>query len=181
MASGSAERIDMSTRITISQVSTDDRAELVVANLASIDLHEPWIYPCRDDSAFMAYLSRCDNERCAGFVARELTSGQLAGVVNLSEIVRGSFQNAYMGYYGFAGSQGRGLMREAVGLVLDHAFGPMHLHRIEANIQPENTRSLALVRRLGFRREGLSTRYLLIGGEWRDHERWAILSDEWKR
>jgi ribosomal-protein-alanine N-acetyltransferase len=171
----------MSARITLNKVSAEDRADLVTANLASIDLHEPWIYPCRDDSAFVAYLARFDDERCAGFVAREAGTGRLVGIVNLSEIVRGSFQNAYMGYYGFAGSQGRGLMSEAVGLVLDEAFGPLGLHRIEANIQPENTRSLALVRRLGFRREGLSARYLLIGGEWRDHERWAILSDEWKR
>jgi len=114
-------------------------------------------------------------------VARERETGLLAGIINLNEIVRGAFQNAYMGYYGFATSQGRGLMTEAIGLVLDHAFGPVALHRVEANIQPENARSIALVRRLGFRREGLSRGYLLIGGEWRDHERWAILSDEWKQ
>jgi ribosomal-protein-alanine N-acetyltransferase len=64
--------------------------------------------------------------------------------------------------------------------VIARAFRTLRLHRLEANIQPGNLASIALVRRLGFRREGLSRRYLKIGGRWRDHERWAILAEEWK-
>jgi ribosomal-protein-alanine N-acetyltransferase len=173
------ERIPVSARMTINKVSQDDRGDLIAANLASIGLHEPWVYPCRDDSTFLAYLSRCDGDRCEGFVARKWDTGQIIGVINLNEIVRGSFQNAYLGYYGIAGFEGRGLMTEAVGLVLNSAFGYLGLHRIEANIQPENIRSSALVQRLGFRREGSSRDYLQIGGVWRDHDRWAILRDEW--
>lgn len=169
----------MSQRVTINEVSPDDRLDLVAANLASIELHEPWVSPFRDDAAFLAYLARHADGRSEGFVAREWETGRVIGVINLSEIVRGSFQNAYMGYYGVAGALGRGLMTEAVGLVLDRAFGRLGLHRVEANIQPANMRSIALARRLGFRREGLSRAYLLVAGEWRDHERWAILSDEW--
>jgi ribosomal-protein-alanine N-acetyltransferase len=63
--------------------------------------------------------------------------------------------------------------------VVTHAFDTMKLHRLEANIQPANARSKALVKRLGFRREGMSPRYLKINGRWRDHERWAILSEDW--
>jgi ribosomal-protein-alanine N-acetyltransferase len=73
--------------------------------------------------------------------------------------------------------RGRGLMTEAVQLATAHAFA-LGLHRVEANIQPGNLRSIALVERLGFRLEGFSPRYLRMGGEWRDHKRWALLADE---
>jgi ribosomal-protein-alanine N-acetyltransferase len=76
--------------------------------------------------------------------------------------------------------EGRGLMSEAVSLVVTQAFEELGLHRVEANIQPDNKPSIALVRGLGFRQEGYSPRYLRIAGEWRDHERWAILADEWR-
>jgi ribosomal-protein-alanine N-acetyltransferase len=85
-----------------------------------------------------------------------------------------------MGYYGMAGMNRRGLMKEAVSLVVTHAFRDLGLHRVEANIQPANQPSRSLVQRLGFRQEGFSPRYLKINGEWRDHERWAVLADEWK-
>jgi RimJ/RimL family protein N-acetyltransferase len=79
----------------------------------------------------------------------------MVGVVNLSQVFRGSFNNAYLGFYGFAPFAGRGYMTEAVGLVLRHAFRSMGLHRVEANLQPANERSRALLERLGFRLEGL--------------------------
>ena len=170
----------MTLRVAIRPVSAMDGSELIAANLASIQVHEPWVYPCRDVVAFQAYLARSDGERSLGFIARERESGRIVGVVNLNEIVRGLFQSAYLGYYGMAGWQGRGLMSEAVGLVVAHAFDGLGLHRIEANIQPGNISSRALAKRLGFRQEGYSPRYLRIGGEWRDHERWAILSEEWR-
>ena len=82
----------MPARVTINKVCIDDRAELVAANLASIALHEPWVYPCRDEAGFLAYLARCDGEQSVGFVAREWQTGQIVGIVNLNEIVRGLFQ-----------------------------------------------------------------------------------------
>ena len=72
-------------------------------------------------------------------------------------------------------------MTEALALTLRIAFGRLRLHRVEANIQPGNRASIALVRRAGFRREGLSPRYLKIGGRWRDHERWALTVEDWRR
>lgn len=71
-------------------------------------------------------------------------------------------------------------MREGLALALDHAFGPLRLHRLEANIQPANEASRRLVERLGFRLEGSSPGYLKIRGRWREHERWAILREEWR-
>ena len=70
-------------------------------------------------------------------------------------------------------------MTAGVDQAVSHAFGELRLHRVEANIQPANAPSRALVQRLGFRLEGLSPRYLYVSGDWRDHERWAVLSDEW--
>jgi len=101
---------------------------------------------------------------------------QLVGVVNITNVIRGVFRSGYLGYYAFAGFQRRGLMREGLSAVVRHAFGKLKLHRLEANIQPGNTASIALVRSCGFSREGYSPRYLKIGGRWRDHERWAIVA-----
>ena len=87
--------------------------------------------------------------------------------------------SAYLGYYAFVPHAGRGLMRQGLSQVITHAFKTMKLHRLEANIQPRNIRSRALVKKLGFQREGISPRYLKINGRWRDHERWAILCEDW--
>lgn len=98
--------------------------------------------------------------------------------MDVSEIVRGVFRSAYLGYFAFRPHEGRGLMSEGLGLVVRDAFRRLGLHRLEANVQPGNRASIRLVKRLGFRKEGYSPRYLKIRGRWRDHERWAILADE---
>jgi len=105
----------------------------------------------------------------------------LAGVININEVVRGSFCSGYLGYYALAPYQGRGYMREGLKAVIRMAFGEYALHRLEANIQPDNVRSIGLVRAAGFRREGYSPRYLKVGGRWRDHERWALTVEDWRR
>lgn len=103
-------------------------------------------------------------------------TGEIAGVVNISNIVMGMLRSGYLGYYAFSGFERQGLMREGVLGVVRHAFTKLSLHRLEANVQPGNAASIALVRSCGFTREGYSPRYLKIGGRWRDHERWAIRS-----
>ena len=114
----------------------------------------------------------------AGFVVRDIASGGIVGVTNLSQIFLKGFQNAYLSYYGMVTFAGRGLMTEAVRMTITHAFAEIGLHRLEANIQPANRRSITLVKRLGFRKEGFSPRYLKISDVWCDHERWALLADE---
>jgi ribosomal-protein-alanine N-acetyltransferase len=86
--------------------------------------------------------------------------------------------NAYLGYAVGQPFAGQGYMAEGIDLVLRHAFGSMGLHRLEANIQPDNAASIALAKRAGFQLEGFSPRYLKIDGQWRDHERWAIVAEE---
>lgn len=110
-----------------------------------------------------------------------IQDGAVLGAVNVNEIVRGPSQGAFLGYWIGAPYARQGYMTEALGLVLRHAFEALGLHRVEANIMPANLASIALVKRSGFRREGYSPRYLKIAGRWEDHERWALLADDWRR
>ncbi|HXH70190.1 MAG TPA: GNAT family protein, partial [Pyrinomonadaceae bacterium] len=91
------------------------------------------------------------------------------------------FQNAYLGYLLFDKFTGKGFMTEAVELVLKYAFQTLKLHRIEANVQPQNAASIAVLKRANFTKEGFSPKYLKIGGRWRDHERWAIIVEDWRK
>ena len=98
----------------------------------------------------------------------------MVGSIGLSQIARGPFHNAMLGYAIDGACQGQGLMYEALQAVIDHAFSPgVNLHRIQANVRPENTRSIALLQRLGFDDEGLAREYLYIDGAWRDHRMFA--------
>jgi ribosomal-protein-alanine N-acetyltransferase len=100
---------------------------------------------------------------------------RVIGTVHLANIVRGAFQNAYLGYALDRNCQGRSLMHEALTAVIAEAFSDrINLHRIQAAIQPDNRRSLALADRLGFIREGLARDYLFIAGAWRDHGLFAL-------
>ncbi len=165
--------------VVLVRATRQDRADLVRANQESRTYHHPWAEPFTDEAGFDAWLMRSLTGPHVQLVARDAASRDVIGVVNINEIVGGAFQSAYLGYYGMVRHAGRGLMTEAVARAVALAFTDLGLHRLEANIQPENHRSLALVRRLGFRQEGFSPRYLRIGGTWRDHERWALLADEW--
>jgi [ribosomal protein S5]-alanine N-acetyltransferase len=164
--------------VTVTPARQADGPELIRANLAARDHHAPWATPFTTEEGFDVWYGRLLTGADRGFVAREPQTGEIVGVVNLSGIVWGLFRSAYLGYYGMPGPSGRGLMTAAVAEVVRQAFEEIGLHRLEANIQPGNAASLALVRRLGFRREGFSPRYLRIGGVWCDHERWARLADE---
>jgi RimJ/RimL family protein N-acetyltransferase len=103
----------------------------------------------------------------------------ILGQVSLSLVQPGPSRTAYAGYWVAAACARRGVGSRAVALALDHAFGAMHLHRVEANVQPDNLASIKLVETLGFRDEGLCRKYLEINGEWRDHVRYSMLAEEW--
>jgi ribosomal-protein-alanine N-acetyltransferase len=139
-------------------------------------LHGDWVDPPADPTACGAFLTRAATQKQD--VSLVWQDDDFVGVVTLSEIIRGRLQQAFMGFYAFAPLTGRGLMTQGVRLTLRRAFDDLGLHRVEANVQPQNTRSLALVQRAGFRKEGFSPRYLFIAGAWRVHERWAALADD---
>ncbi len=107
--------------------------------------------------------------------------GRLAGQVTIDNVVRGALRSGYLGYWLDREAAGRGMASLAVALVCDHAFGEVGLHRVQADIRPENLPSQRLVERLGFRQEGLLRRYLDIDGDWRDHLAYALLAEDLPR
>ncbi len=157
--------------VVVRAPTADDRDELVDPNRASRRFHRGWASPLVTPEAYEEYLERCGREDFVGLLNCREQDGAIVGVATLSQIFRGPLQSAYLGYYAGATFSGQGYMTEGLRLVLDHAFGRLRLHRVEANVQPENEASLALIDRLGFTREGYSRRYLKIGDRGRDHER----------
>ena len=148
---------------------------------ASRKMHSPWLGPPTTTEAFDAMVKRARDEvSFESLLVCRIDDGAIAGYFNISNIVRGPLQSAFVGYGGVAALSGRGYMTAGMQLVLRHAFVELRLHRLEANIQPGNATSIALAQRCGFVREGFSARYLKVGGRWRDHERWAIRVEQWR-
>jgi ribosomal-protein-alanine N-acetyltransferase len=163
-------------RVALVRPSARWSAAFVAAVRRSRRLHGRWVKAPSTATAYRAYLRRLRRPTHEGYLICLRDSEELVGVANISEIVRGGFRSAYLGYYVFRPYERRGLMTEGLRLVVRDAFRRLGLHRVEANIQPGNRASIRLARRLGFRREGYSPRYLKIQGRWRDHERWALLA-----
>ena len=163
-------------RVSLVRPSGRWAAEFVAAARRSRRLHGRWVRPPSTPTAYRAYVRRLRRPTHEGYLICLRDSEELVGVANISEIVRGALRSGYLGYYVFRPYERRGLMTEGLRLVVRDAFRRLGLHRVEANIQPGNHASIRLVRRLGFRREGYSPRYLKIQGRWRDHERWALLA-----
>lgn len=166
----------MTNRVAISALTAMDCAEFIAAATASKRLHTPWVSPPLTRTAFQARIHRLQPPTDYAFAIRRRDDGTLVGYADITNVVRGVFLSAYLSYYVFRGHERQGLMTEGVQLVIRHAFGQLKLHRLEANIQPANVASIALVKACGFSKEGYSPRYLKIRGRWRDHERWALLA-----
>src|SRR3954467_12142325 len=168
----------MAARVRLTEPRLGDSPEFIELVEASLNLHRPWTFPPADAASFRRLLERNRGDNFYALFARRNADDAIVGLFEFSEVVRGSFQNAYLGYWVGGPYAGQGYMRDGMQQALRFAFSELRLHRVEANIQPANKRSLALAKKAGFRREGFSPRYLKIGGRWRDHERWAVLSDD---
>ena len=156
-----------------------DRDGFIHAVKISRKLHRPWVYPPETEAAFREFIVRSRTAEVESLLVCEREENRIAGVFNLNQIFRRGFQSAYLGYWAVAPFARLGYMTEGLHLVLRYSFRILKLHRLEANIQPGNDASKALVRRCGFRLEGFSPGYLKVGGRWRDHERWAICREDW--
>lgn len=107
--------------------------------------------------------------------------GAIVGRINLGRVLRGPFQNSFLGYWIDAAYQGQGLMTEAVAAVVQFAFGDLGLHRVQASVMPRNRASVRVVEKVGFRYEGLSRSYLQIAGKWEDHAIYAVTREDGRR
>ena len=166
-------------RVLVRAPTPGDRAAYLDAMRSSRRLHGRWVPPASDES-FDRLLRCVEDERYEPGLVCRIEDGAIVGFININEIVRGLFQSAFLGYAAVAAYAGQGYMREGLEVVMARAFTELGLHRLEANIQPANQASIALVRGAGFVKEGYSERYLKIGGRWRDHERWAIRAEQWR-
>lgn len=169
------------SRVQLDSPRMQDVHELLALAQSSRRVHRPWVNPPATLLAVRRSIQRNEHDNHDMLLVRRRGDRRIIGLFDLSQIFRGGFQNAYLGYWAGAEFIGQGYMTEALALVLRHAFRTLRLHRLEANIQPENAQSIALVSRAGFRLEGRSPRYLKILGRWRDHERWAITREDWAR
>jgi len=166
----------MKIRVLVRKTSLADMKPFLAAVTESKALHRPWVSAPDTPAKFRRYVRRMSPPTNYAFLVCRRDNGLSLGVVNLSNIVRGLFQSGYLGYYAFVGHERQGFMRQGLMAVVRHVFKSLKLHRLEANIQPDNVASIALAASCGFRKEGYSPRYLKVGGRWRDHERWAIIA-----
>ena len=162
-------------RVYIRGIRSSDRREVIALTNASAEFHQTWISPPLTPQTFKAYLRRCHQDDHEGLVVCLVGSEEIVGIININNVVRGSFLSASLGYYSSVKHQGFGYMTEGLRLAVRFAFEELGLHRIEANIQPNNHASRNLVQRCEFTLEGESKDYLFINGRWRDHERWVRL------
>lgn len=168
-------------KVFLRYITNEDAAEFIALNLASRAFHRGLVNAPVDAESYDKYLARNASASDERFFICLNDDEKIAGSINLSQIFLGNFRNAYLGYFVAAEHAGKGLMSEAIRLILRFVFKDLKLHRVEANVQPENLASIAVLRKNGFTKEGFSRRYLKIDNKWRDHERWAMIAEDWKQ
>ena len=178
--------LERGRRVYLRHPHPGDREEWLALKRASRGLHEAWEprAPAGESwygvRAFERALATSNTPTTQRHLVCRRRDEAILGMVNLSQIFRGPFDNAVMGYWIGSEHTGRGYATDGVRLCLRRAFGALGLHRVEANVMPENGASLGVVRRAGLREEGFSARYLRIDGRWADHTRWAMTVEDWR-
>lgn len=173
--------------ITLRDLTADDANSVVELLLENRTFLRPW-EPVRPERFFTpqgqrSALRRSESDRRADrgydFAIIGQATGRMIGRITLSNVARGAWQNASVGYFVSEAHCRRGHATEAVRQVLGFAFGPADLHRIQAAVLPRNEGSIRVLQKNGLRDEGLARRYLEIDGAWQDHRIFAITREEW--
>lgn len=176
----------MAADVEIRALQPDDAPALHAFRIANREFLRPW-EPVRDEGYYTldAAVAAIDGQRAEreadrGYAFGIFSGGELVGYVNLNAVVRGVFQNAYLGYAVAEAANGQGHATAAVRETVRIAFAELGLHRVQAAVIPRNGASVRVLEKAGFRREGLAERYLSIAGVWEDHLLFAITSDEYR-
>lgn len=171
-------------RMILRELLPQDRAEFLRVHEVSRQHFGPWIDEAdpeeRLERVFQNIETGIEGRRHVRFVG-ESADSRIAGFFNLNEIVRGVFDSAYASWYVNVEFSGQGYGTEGVRALLDLAFSKskgLGLHRVQANVVPENLPSIRLAEKVGFRKEGLAERYLRIAGRWQDHVMYAVTVEE---
>lgn len=167
-------------KVFLRYVTQDDFEELMALFDLSREFYSGLVTPPTDKESFKIFADRNLDEANECFVICQNTDSKIVGMANLTQIFLKAFQSCYLGYALGVNFAGKGYMTEAVGLILKHAFNNLKLHRVEANVQPHNLSSINVLKRCGFTKEGFSRKYLKIDDVWCDHERWAIIVEDWE-
>ncbi len=164
-----------------------DAAQWSRIRLADRSLLEPWEPTAEVDwsvrHAVSSWPAVCSGLRSEARKGRMLpyvieVDGQFGGQLTIGNVTHGALRSAWIGYWVSSSVTGGGVATGALALGLDHCFGPVTLHRVEATVRPENAASRAVLAKVGFREEGLLRRYLDVDGAWRDHLLVALTVEE---
>jgi len=161
-------------------VAADER-EFTSLMRSSRSFHRPWASAPTDRHRFAAYVADSRRPDFEAMLVCRTEDDAIIGFFNLSQIAEAPVRSAYIGYAVGKRYAGRGYMSEAIKLVLRIAFEDLGLELIEANIQPGNRASISLAQGAGFVRDPAPPRYLKIAGQWRDHDRWVLTAEHWRR
>ena len=166
-------------RVLLRHLTADDAPALLAYMEENRRFLEQW-EPVREEGFFTLDAQAADIEAAAEDTLADrrhafgiFLDSELVGRIALSQIFRGIFQNAYLGYSIAERRNGQGLATEAVGVAMDFAFGDLGLHRVQAAVMPRNTGSIRVLEKNGFREEGYAVGYLCINGVWEDHRIFA--------
>jgi|APCry1669189733_1035249.scaffolds.fasta_scaffold01770_6 ribosomal-protein-alanine N-acetyltransferase len=170
--------MNSSSVIYLEKIQLKHEKEYLRAVKKSITSLEPWIEVIKTRKAFLQLISAISKPEDKAYLIRRSSDDALIGTIEIRDIFMGHFKCGYLIYYAFDGFRGQGYMKEALSLTITKAFKKFKLHRLEANIQPSNKASIGLAKAAGLLYEGYSPKFLKINGDWRDHERWALINDK---